>query len=153
MMVTANEFLKLQSVKILVIYLSLNSAVSEHALTVNMWKRPKCLQISMRALLSCVSSFSLSLIFKNYSLVLGDILGVFVNTLTGDAKYPVQDCENLLLPIQMNSLKNLKLFPNSLFHFWNLHQILNILKKRMIVIANVFPKLQTVEILVRPLSK
>ena len=34
-------------------------------------------------------------------LVLGEILGVFVNTLTADPKYPVQDCENLQLPIQM----------------------------------------------------
>ena len=35
----------------------------------------------------------------------------------------------------------------------NLHQISNILKKWMIVIANVFPKLQTVKILVISLSK
>ena len=35
-------------------------------------------------------------------LVLGEILVVFVNTLTVDAKYPFQDCENLLLPIQMH---------------------------------------------------
>ena len=34
-------------------------------------------------------------------LVLGEILEVFVNTFTADAKYPVQDCENLLLPIEM----------------------------------------------------
>ena len=88
----------------------------------------------MRAPLSRFSSFALNLICKICRLVLGELLGVFVNTLTGDAKYLVQDCENLLLPIQMNSLKNLKLFPNFLFHFWNLHQILNILKKRMIVI-------------------
>ena len=40
-----------------------------------------------------------------------------------------------------------------MFHFWNLHQILNILKKGIIVTANVFPKLETVKILVRPLSK
>ena len=39
------------------------------------------------------------------------------------------------------------------FHFWNLNQFLNIWKQRMIVIANVFPKLQAVEILVRPVSK
>ena len=32
---------------------------------------------------------------------LGEILQVFVNTLTPDGKYPVQDCENLQLPIQM----------------------------------------------------
>ena len=34
-------------------------------------------------------------------LVLGEILGVFVNTLTANEKYRVQDCENLQLPIQM----------------------------------------------------
>ena len=33
--------------------------------------------------------------------MLGEILGVFVNTLTADGKYPVQDCQNLQLPIQM----------------------------------------------------
>ena len=33
-------------------------------------------------------------------LVLGKILGVFVNTYTAKDKYPVQDCENLKLPIQ-----------------------------------------------------
>ena len=30
-----------------------------------------------------------------------EILGLFVNTLTVDDKYPVRDCENLQLPIQM----------------------------------------------------
>ena len=34
-------------------------------------------------------------------LVLCEILGVFFNTLLADGKYPVQDCENLQLPIQM----------------------------------------------------
>ena len=34
-------------------------------------------------------------------LVLREILEVFVNTLTGDDRYPVQDYENLTLPIQM----------------------------------------------------
>ena len=97
----------------------------------------------MRAPLSCFSLFSLNFICKISRLVLSEILGVFVNTLTADAKYPVQDCQNFLLPIQMNSPKNQKLFPNFSFHFWHLHQMLNILKKRMIVIANIFPKLQT----------
>ena len=40
-----------------------------------------------------------------------------------------------------------------MFHFRNLHQILNILKKKMIVIANVVPKLLRVKNLVRTLSK
>ena len=42
---------------------------------------------------------------------------------------------------------------NFLFHFWNLHQISNILKKKIMVIANVFLKLQTVKNFVRPLCK
>ena len=36
-----------------------------------------------------------------FPLVLGEILGVFVNTVTVDGKYPVQVWENFLLPIQM----------------------------------------------------
>ena len=52
-----------------------------------------------------------------------------------------------------NYLKNEKLFLNVWLHFRNLHQILNVPQKRVIVIANVFPKLQTVKNLVRSLSK
>ena len=50
-------------------------------------------------------------------------------------------------------LKNETLSTILLFHFWNLHQILNIFKKKMILIATLFPKLQTVKELLRPLSK
>ena len=50
-------------------------------------------------------------------------------------------------------LDNEKMFHNVLFYFWNLHEILNILKKKMIAIANVFPKLQTVKEFVRSLSR
>ena len=50
----------------------------------------------------CVfSSFSGKLICKKSLLVLREILGVFVNTLTGGGKYPVQNYQNLPLPIQM----------------------------------------------------
>ena len=38
-------------------------------------------------------------------LVLGEIFGVSVNTLIADYKYPVQDFENLQLPIQMQLLE------------------------------------------------
>ena len=51
-----------------------------------------------------------------------------------------------------NDLKNQKFFLSFLFHLWNLHQILNVFKKK-IVIAQVFPKLQTVKNMVRPFSK
>ena len=104
-------------------------------------------------------------------LALGEILVLFVNIFTADYKYPVQDCENLQLTIQMQLLEKQKTFCNFLLHFWYLHeilnifkekfffqfcnldQILNIFKKKMFVIANVFPKLQTVKTLVRALSK
>ena len=73
--------------------------------------------------------------------------------MTADVKYPVQGCENLQVPIQMQLSEKGKTFLNFLFDFWILHQILNILKEKMIVIANVFPILQTVKVSVRPLSK
>ena len=86
-------------------------------------------------------------------LVLGAALVVFFQWFAANGKYPVQDCENLQLPIQMQLSQKQNIFLNFLIRFRNLRQILNILKKRKIVIANVFPKLQTVEILVRPLCK
>ena len=55
----------------------------------------------MRHLLSFFSSFLGKLIWKMSHLVLCEILGVFVNTLTTDAKYPVEDGENFPFPIQM----------------------------------------------------
>ena len=49
--------------------------------------------------------------------------------------------------------KNKKIFLHFLFHLWNLHQILNIFEKKMFLIANVFPKLQNVKSLLKPLSR
>ena len=49
-------------------------------------------------------------------------------------------------------LKTKKHFLGFLFHLSNLHQILNIFKKKKIVIPNVFPKLATVQALVTPLT-
>ena len=55
----------------------------------------------VRALLLCFLAFSGKLIYKMSPLVLGEILEGFVNTLTFDGKYLVQNFENLKLPIQM----------------------------------------------------
>ena len=41
------------------------------------------------------------MIWKISRLFKFEILSVFFNTLTADDKYPVQDCENLQFPIQM----------------------------------------------------
>ena len=49
-------------------------------------------------------------------------------------------------------LKTKKHFLGFLFHWWNLHHISNIFKKKKIVIANVFPKLSTVQGLFTPLT-
>ena len=43
-------------------------------------------------------------------LVLGEVLWVFAITLTPDGKYPVQDCKNLKLPIQMQLSEKRKTF-------------------------------------------
>ena len=82
-----------------------------------------------------------------------EILGVFLNYLTPGDIYPVRDCENLQFFIQMELSQNKKLFLHVLLHFWNLPQILNIFEKKMILVANVFPKVLNVKDLVRPLSK
>ena len=52
-----------------------------------------------------------------------------------------------------NYLKNEKPVLVFFFNFWNLYQILNLLKQKMSVIATSFRKLQTVPDLFRPLSK
>ena len=99
------------------------------------------------------SSFWWKLIWKMSTLLLREILGVFVNTLTVDGKYPVPDCEKLQLSIQTQLCGRRKPVSQFLFHFRNLHQILNISTKEMIIIANVFWKLQAVKISVGPLCK
>ena len=52
-----------------------------------------------------------------------------------------------------NYLKNQKLFLNYFFHFRNLHEILNICKKKMTFIADLFAKLRTPKNVVRYMSK
>ena len=86
-------------------------------------------------------------------LVLGEILGVFFNTLMPMASILFKVVGICNSQFKCNYLKNKKHFFKFLFHFWILHQILNILKEKMIVIANVFPKLQTLKIFVRKLSQ
>ena len=52
-----------------------------------------------------------------------------------------------------NYLKKEKLFHNLFLHFRNLHEILNIFKKKMTFLADLFPKLRTPKDVVRYLSK
>ena len=50
-------------------------------------------------------------------LVLGELLAVFVNTLTTDGKYSVRDCENLQLPIEMKLSEKRKRFSEFFVRF------------------------------------
>ena len=79
---------------------------------------------------------------------------MFLKTLTADEKYPVEDFQNLQRgQFKCNYLKNEKPFHNILFHFCNLHQTLNVLEEKMVVIGNVLPKLETAKNLDRTLSE
>ena len=56
-------------------------------------------------------------------LVLCEILGVFVDKLTADGKYPIEDCENLQLTIQMHISEKENIFLDLLVPLMDLHQI------------------------------
>ena len=73
-------------------------------------------------------------------LVVSKILRTFVNTLTPDDKYCLDNRETLLQPIQSQFYKKLNdFFFMFLLHLWNLHVILNYSKKTLILMVNVFP--------------
>ena len=114
MIVIANVFPKLQTVNILVRPLSKKRRFSRCLAIENVKASLKTCEISMRALVSCFSSFPGKLICKMSPLVWGEILGVSVNTSTADGQYPVQGCENLQIPIQ----KQLSEKPKSFSEFF-----------------------------------
>ena len=73
-----------------------------------------------------------------------EILGVFVNILVADDKYPNRDCENLKF-YKCNYLEN-KIFFLNFFSIYGIFiKFSTLSKKKMIVIANVFLKLETVK--------
>ena len=71
------------------------------------------------------------------------ILGLLVNTLAADEKYPVLNTDNLTIPIQMQLSQKEKTFSEFFVHFWNLSEILNAFKKKRTLRAFVFPKFPT----------
>ena len=78
---------------------------------------------------------------------------MFSYTLTDNDKYSFQDLENLLSPTQIQLSLKPNTFSDFFSHFWNLYQILNNSKKKMIVIATLLRKLQAAKDLVNLLSK
>ena len=64
----------------------------------------------MREVLSCFFIILVEAFWKMSPLVLGEVLVVFLNRLTADDEHPVQDCENLQIPIQMQLSEKRKTF-------------------------------------------
>ena len=71
------------------------------------------------------------------------MLGLFLNTLAADEKYPFLNTDNLTIPNQMQIFQKHKTFSQFLLHFGNLDEILNILRKEMTLIGFVFSKFRT----------
>ena len=88
-----------------------------------------------------------------FHLAICEILRVFNNTLTADEKYPLRNCENLPLPIRMQLSKKRKPFSYFFDTYWNLHQFLDILKKKMIVASNLLLEFKSGTDVVRQISK
>ena len=103
-----------------------------------------------------ISSFSIKLSkvdLENISpSVRWNLRGV-VNTLTADGKIPVQYCENLQLPIQMQLSEIQKIFLQFLVPFLESTSNFEHFEKKRMAWANAFPKIQTVKNFVTPLCK
>ena len=84
----------------------------------------------MRVLLSCVFILFREVDLENISGTIRWNLTNFLNTLTAKGKNPIEDRENLPLPIQIPFSEKKKLFLKRFFHLWTLYQILNILKNK-----------------------
>ena len=64
-----------------------------------------------------------------------EMLRLFVNALSADDKYSGSNMQNLPQQFQMLLSQKQKLFPDFLWHFWNVHEISSILKKNMSILA------------------
>ena len=85
--------------------------------------------------------------------VIWKILGLFVNPLPVDGKYSLLNRSNLSQHFQMQLSQKPKTFSEFLFHLLNLASILNILEKKMTLIANLYLNLRTPKYVDRSMSK
>ena len=114
MFVTVNGFSKFQTVKILVRPLSKERRFRTRFYIEHVKARQMLGKFLWERFCHVFLSFSVKLIWEMSPLVLGETLGVFVNTLTADGKYPLQGWENLQLLFQMQLSQKEKMF-SSLF--------------------------------------
>ena len=73
--------------------------------------------------------------------------------MTADDQYSLVKWDNLTHSVRKQLSQKQKLFLKFFLHFPNVHEILNIFKKKMTFIADLFPKLRTPKDVVRYLSK
>ena len=129
---------------------SLKSTVSEHALTINMWKCLEYLQnVHWEQFYHVFHHSEWSWFRKRLPYIYVKSYWCFLTQWLPRPSILLNIRRICHSELKWNYLKNEKLFLDFLFRFWNLHQVLN--KKTMVVIADVFPKLQTVNKFVRRL--
>ena len=130
MIVIANVFPKLQTVKDLVRPCSKKCCFRTPFDSQHVKSSPGQVKSAWKNFYHTFLSLCEKLICKISPLVICEILVWFGKTLTANEKYLVRDCENLPSPFQIELSQKRKTFLQFFFHFWNLHQIWNILKKR-----------------------
>ena len=86
---------------------------------------------------------------KKSLLVICKVSRLFVNALTADDKYSLLNRDNLTQPIQTELSQRQKKISQLFLPFWNAKKILNTFKKKMTLIADVFPKLRTLKNVVK----
>ena len=69
------------------------------------------------------------------ALVTSEIFRVFVNTLTPDDKYSRRNMQILWQQFQTPLSQKRKTFFDFLLHFWHVHEIENILKKKKSILV------------------
>ena len=72
---------------------------------------------------------------KKSVLVWYEILRMFDNALTADGKYSCSHMQNLLQQFQTPLSQKKKTFSDFLLHFWYMHEIWSIFKKKMSILA------------------
>ena len=69
------------------------------------------------------------------ALVTSEIFRLFVNTLTPDVKYSCRNMQIFWQQFQTPLSQKRKTFFDFLCHFWKVHEIYNILKKKKSIVA------------------
>ena len=75
------------------------------------------------------------------ALVTSEVFRLFVDTLTSDVKYSRRNMRTFWQQFQTLLSQKRKTFFDFLLHFWHVHEIENILKKKKSILAQLLPKL------------